>query len=107
MMTNHDIPRLQDIRHAHFLGIGGVGISGVARNILKRCINVTGTDAKDLTDMQQLRERGATIYVGYQAENFHNAQEQTGSTIDVVIASTLAGANNSERQAAEAAGVPI
>lgn len=107
MMTNHDIPRLQDIRHAHFLGIGGVGVSGVARILLARGITVTGTDAKDLPVMQQLRERGATIYVGYQAENFHHAQEQTGSTIDVVIASTVAGANNPERQAAEAAGVPI
>lgn len=100
-MTNHDIPRLQDIRHAHFLGIGGVGVSGVARILLARGITVTGTDAKDLPVMQQLRERGATIYVGYQAENFHHAQEQTGSTIDVVIASTVAGANNPERQAAE------
>lgn len=106
-MTHHDIPRLQDIRHAHFLGIGGVGVSGVARILLARGITVTGTDDKDLPVMQQLRERGATIYVGYEAENLHRAQEQTNSSIDVVIASTVAGADNPERQAAEAAGVPI
>ncbi|HIY86158.1 MAG TPA: UDP-N-acetylmuramate--L-alanine ligase [Candidatus Yaniella excrementavium] len=106
-MTHLDIPRLQDIRHAHFLGIGGVGVSGVARILLARGITVTGTDAKDLPVMQQLRERGATIYVGYEAENFHRAQIQTNSSIDIVVASTVAGADNPERQAAEAAGVPI
>lgn len=106
-MTHHDTPRLQDIRHAHFLGIGGVGVSGVARILLARGITVTGTDAKDLPVMQQLRDRGATIYVGYDAENFHRAQEQSNSSIDVVIASTVADADNPERQAAEAAGVPI
>lgn len=106
-MTHNDIPALQDIHHAHFLGIGGVGVSGVARILLARGITVTGTDAKDLPVMQQLREQGATIYVGYEAENFDRAQQQTHSAIDVVIASTVAGPDNPERQAAEAAGVPI
>lgn len=106
-MTQNSIPALDDIRHAHFLGIGGVGVSGIARILLARGITVTGTDAKDLPVMQQLRARGATIFVGYDAANFERAQHQTDSTIDAVIASTVAGPDNPERQAAEAAGVPI
>ena len=67
-MTHHDVPALHDITHAHFLGIGGVGVSGIARIMAARGITVTGTDAKDLPVMDQLRQRGAKIYVGYAAE---------------------------------------
>lgn len=106
-MTHHDVPALHDITHAHFLGIGGVGVSGVARIMAARGITVTGTDAKDLPVMDQLRQRGAKIYVGYAADNITRAYEETGQTIDVIIASTVAGPENPERQAAEAAGIPI
>src|SRR5699024_3768218 len=106
-MTHLHSPRLQDIRHAHFLGIGGVGVSGVARVLLASGMTMSATATKHLPVMQQLCERGATIYGGYEAENFHRAQIQTNSSIDIVVASTVAGADNPERQAAEAAGVPI
>lgn len=106
-MTNQHIPALNDISHAHFLGIGGVGVSGIARIFAARGITVTGTDAKDLPVMDSLRERGATLYVGYSAENIARAEQDTGQPIDVIIASTVAGPDNPERQAAEAAGIPI
>lgn len=100
-------PKLQDISHAHFLGIGGVGVSGIARIMAARGITVTGTDARDLPVMASLRERGATVYVGYAAENIARAEDDTGEPIDVIIASTVAGPDNPERQAAEVAGIPI
>jgi UDP-N-acetylmuramate--alanine ligase len=106
-MTQHTIPVLDEIKHAHFLGIGGVGVSGIARIFAARGITVTGTDAKDLPVMDRLRERGATIYVGYAAENIARAETDSGQAIDVIIASTVAGPENPERQAAETAGIPI
>ena len=57
--------------------------------------------------MQQLRDLGATVYVGYSAENITQAQTDTGQPIDLIIASTVAGPENPERQAAEAAGIPV
>lgn len=105
-MTHHT-PTLDDIEHAHFLGIGGVGVSGIARILASRGITVTGTDAKDLPVMDALRERGATLYVGYSADNIARAEQDTGQPIDAVIASTVAGPENPERQAAEAAGIPV
>lgn len=106
-MTTPTIPALHDITHAHFLGIGGVGVSGIARIFAARGITVTGTDAKDLPVMDQLREQGATLYVGYAADNIAQAEADTGQPIDVIIASTVAGPDNPERQAAEAAGIPV
>src|SRR5699024_9170264 len=106
-MTTPVIPALTDIKHAHFLGIGGVGVSGIARIFAARGITVTGTDAKDLPVMQQLRDQGATLYVGYAADNIAQAQADTGQPIDVIVASTVAGPDNPERQAAEAAGIPV
>src|SRR5690625_3661331 len=106
-MMQESIPALKDISHVHFLGIGGVGVSGIARIMAARGITVTGTDAKDLPVMDQLRQRGAKIYVGYAADNITRAYEETGQTIDVIIASTVAGPENPERQGAEDAGIPI
>lgn len=106
-MTHTDVPNLQNITHAHFLGIGGVGVSGIARIMAARGITVTGTDAKDLPVLDQLRQRGAHVYIGYTTENISRAQQDTGKAIDLVIASTVAGPDNPERQAAEAAGIPI
>ncbi|HEY4577317.1 MAG TPA: UDP-N-acetylmuramate--L-alanine ligase [Yaniella sp.] len=101
------IPALKDISHVHFLGIGGVGVSGIARIMAARGITVTGTDAKDLPVMASLRERGARLYVGYAAENIGQAVQDTGESIDLVIASTVAGPDNPERKAAEASGIPV
>lgn len=106
-MTDQTAPALQDLSHVHFLGIGGVGVSGIARIMAARGITVTGSDAKDLPVMAALRERGATLYVGYAAENIDRAVQDTGQAIDVIIASTVAGPENPERAAAEAAGIPV
>lgn len=106
-MTTPAIPALNEITHAHFLGVGGVGVSGIARIFAARGITVTGTDAKELPVMDQLRDRGATLYVGYSAENISRAEADTGQPIDLIIASTVAGPDNPERQAAEAADIPV
>src|SRR5690625_4385917 len=106
-MTQHTIPALDDIKHAHFLGIGGVGVSGIARIFAARGITVTGTDSKDLAVIEKLRAHGATVYVCYEAANIARATSDTGKPIDLIIASTVAGPDNPERQAAESACIPV
>lgn len=106
-MTPSSIPALETIEHVHFLGIGGVGVSGIARIFLARGITVTGTDAKDLPVMEALRNDGATIFVGYAAENIQRAVKATGKPIDVIVASSVAGPDNPERQAAETMNIPV
>ena len=53
----------------HFVGIGGAGLSGIARIMLARGITVTGSDAKESRTLDALRALGATCHIGHQAEN--------------------------------------
>jgi UDP-N-acetylmuramate--alanine ligase len=83
----------------HFIGIGGVGMSAVARIMVARGVPVTGSDAKDLPVMADLAAAGAGIFVGYEAGNLGTAQ--------TVVAGSAIRADNPELQAAHAAGLPV
>ncbi|WP_427174356.1 UDP-N-acetylmuramate--L-alanine ligase [Arthrobacter sp. 92] len=83
----------------HFIGIGGVGMSAVARIMVARGVEVTGSDAKDLPVMADLAAAGAGISVGYSAANLGKAQ--------TVVAGSAIRADNPELQAAHAAGLPV
>jgi len=83
----------------HFIGIGGVGMSAVARIMVARGVPVSGSDAKDLPVMHDLRSAGARIAVGYAAENLGDAQ--------TVVAGSAIKADNPELEAARAAGLPV
>ncbi|WP_288817947.1 UDP-N-acetylmuramate--L-alanine ligase [uncultured Micrococcus sp.] len=82
----------------HLLGIGGVGVSGVARILQEQGTPISGTDAKDLPVMAELAARGAQIHVGYDAAN-------VGEDVTTVIASSIAGPGNPEYDAAAARGL--
>lgn len=64
----------------HFVGIGGAGLSGIARIMLSRGIPVSGSDAKDSTTLEALRALGATCHVGHRAEQVHDADTLVIST---------------------------
>ncbi|WP_442542836.1 UDP-N-acetylmuramate--L-alanine ligase [Arthrobacter sp. KN11-1C] len=83
----------------HFIGIGGVGMSAIARIMVARGVPVSGSDAKDLPVMQDLRSAGARIAVGYAAENLGDAQ--------TVVAGSAIKSDNPELEAARAAGLPV
>src|SRR5699024_12674481 len=70
-------------------------------------INVNDTDLKDLPVIEKLRAHSATVYVDYEAENIARATSDTGKPIDLIIASTVAGSDKPDRQAAESAGIPV
>ncbi len=63
------LPIPEDIRAAHFIGIGGSGMSGLARMFLDRGIRVSGSDRADSTALRDLAARGATVHVGHDAAN--------------------------------------
>ena len=63
------LPIPDDIQAAHFIGIGGSGMSGLARMFLARGIRVSGSDRADSAVMRELAASGATVHVGHAAEN--------------------------------------
>ena len=63
------LPIPDDITAAHFIGIGGSGMSGLARMFLERGIRVSGSDRADSKGLRELAELGATVHVGHDAAN--------------------------------------
>jgi UDP-N-acetylmuramate--alanine ligase len=64
----------------HFVGIGGAGLSGIARIMIARGIEVSGSDAKPSAALEGLRALGARCFVGHAAEQVHGADTVVGST---------------------------
>jgi UDP-N-acetylmuramate--alanine ligase len=88
---------LGELGRVHFVGIGGVGMSAVARVMVARGVPVSGSDAKDLPVMEDLAGLGARIAVGYAAENVRDAE--------TVVAGSAIRPDNPELLAARARGL--
>ncbi len=89
------------IESVHFIGIGGVGMSGIARVAHDQGMTVTGSDLRDSRYTQQLREQGITVHIGHKAENIPDPAP------DVVVVSTAILDNNPEYAAAKERGIQI
>jgi len=87
------------VQQIHFVGIGGVGMSGIASVLLDQGYRVTGSDLVVGSLTRRLAERGAVIDVG------HDARHIVGA--DVVVASTAVSTENVEVTAARNAGIPV
>ena len=83
----------------HFVGIGGSGMSGIARLLLGAGVTVTGSDATLNKNVKALRELGATITIGHAAENLGNA--------DTLVVTSALWPDNPEYLAAQERGIPI
>jgi UDP-N-acetylmuramate--alanine ligase len=85
--------------HIHFVGIGGIGMSGIAELLLNLGYRVSGSDAKpsDITD--RLKTLGGTIFKGHAAENIEGA--------DVVVVSSAIDADNPEVREAGHESIPV
>ena len=90
---------LSGLGRVHVVGIGGAGMSGIARILVARGVTVTGSDAKDSRRLAALRALGVECYVGHAAEQIAGA--------DTVIASTAIKAENPELVAAREAGLRV
>ncbi|WP_411143952.1 UDP-N-acetylmuramate--L-alanine ligase [Streptomyces sp. x-80] len=84
----------------HFIGIGGAGMSGIAKILAQRGAQVAGSDAKDSATAQALRALGVTVHLGHAAS--HLAEDATS-----VVVSSAIRADNPELAAAHARGVPV
>jgi len=87
----------------HIVGIGGAGMSGIARVLLARGIEVSGSDAKDSRRLQALKPLGAKVYVGHN----ENQLEVSGSLPTCVVVSTAINSENPEVQKATQLGIPV
>ncbi|MGJ4882151.1 UDP-N-acetylmuramate--L-alanine ligase [Bradyrhizobium sp. HKCCYLRH1065] len=91
------LPR--EIGPIHFVGIGGIGMSGIAEVLCNLGYTVQGSDASDNANVARLREKGITVSVGHKAENIAGA--------DVVVVSTAIKRDNPELMAARAQRIPV
>lgn len=87
------------VKHIHFVGIGGIGMSGIAEVLLKEGFVVSGSDLGQNATTERLEKAGATVYVGHAAEHISNA--------DVVVTSSAVDPANVEVMAAHQLKIPV
>ena len=86
-------------RHVHFVGIGGIGMSAIARVLLALGIGVSGSDLKMNGTLEKLRNLGATVTLGHASDNIKGA--------DAVVISSAIPKDNPEVIAAQRAGIRV
>ena len=83
----------------HFVGIGGIGMSGIAEVLLNLGYRVQGSDASDNANVKRLRDKGATVFIGHDAANLGKAA--------VVVVSTAIRRDNAELMGARERRLPV
>lgn len=91
------LPR--EIGPIHFVGIGGIGMSGIAEVLVNLGYAVQGSDAADNYNLDRLRKKGAKVSVGHKAENIDAAE--------VVVVSSAIKRDNPELMAARERRIPV
>lgn len=91
--------KLGHTKHLHFVGIGGIGMSGLAELLLNQGYTVSGSDLMETDITRNLRDMGGQIEIGHAAENV--------GTADVVVHSSAVTDDNPELQAAMEKGIPV
>jgi UDP-N-acetylmuramate--alanine ligase len=87
------------VRHVHFVGIGGIGMSGLAEILRSLEFDVSGSDLRGNDITRRLAELGVRVDVGHRAENVRGA--------DVVVFSSAISQDNPEILEARASGIPV
>src|SRR5512135_1202042 len=87
------------IQRIHFVGIGGIGMSGIAEVLLNLGYKVSGSDLKSSSVTQRLASLGAIIFEGHKGGNVGGAE--------VVVISSAVRADNPEVSAAREAHIPV
>ena len=86
--------------HIHFIGIGGISMSGLAEILLKEGFTVSGSDNKASALTEQLEKNGAKIFIGQRAANITK-------DIQLVVYTAAIHPDNAEWKAANDAGIPM
>ncbi|MCX5834157.1 MAG: UDP-N-acetylmuramate--L-alanine ligase [Deltaproteobacteria bacterium] len=87
------------IQHIHFVGIGGIGMSGIAEVLVNLGYQVSGSDLQETDLTQRLASMGARVFYGHRQSNLHDA--------DVVVTSTAVKADNPEVLEAHYRSIPV
>ncbi len=88
------------VRHIHFVGIGGIGMSGLAEILLQQGFHVSGSDLVASENTEYLANKGARIFYGHDAAHIEGAEV-------VVYSSAVNPDNNPETRAAAERGIPV
>lgn len=88
------------VKNIHFVGIGGIGMSGIAEILINQGFNVSGSDMSESDNTDYLKRKGAEIFIGHSAENIKNAEV-------VVFSSAVNPEKNDETIAARERNIPL
>ncbi|RFS85305.1 UDP-N-acetylmuramate--L-alanine ligase [Actinomadura spongiicola] len=99
LIDPRDVVPAGDLGRVHFIAIGGAGMSGIARIMLRRGLTVSGSDARDSELLAQLGDLGAKVFVGHDAAHVGDA--------DTVVVSTAIRDANPELVAARERGLRV
>ena len=89
-----------EVKHIYFMGIGGIGMSGIAEILLDFGYRVSGSDIKVSNVTERLQKKGAEIYIGQRAENIT-------ADIDYAVRSTAIRETNEEYMRVKELGLPV
>ncbi|MEJ7833511.1 MAG: UDP-N-acetylmuramate--L-alanine ligase [Nocardioides sp.] len=93
------IPPAAELGRVHFVGIGGAGLSGIAKIMAERGLPVTGSDDQDTPFLPPLRDLGVTCHLGYAADHLGDAE--------TLVVTTAAREDNPEVVEARRRGLPL
>src|SRR5579864_6771365 len=95
----HRSPAPFDLGPVHFIGIGGIGMSGIAEIMLRQGYTVQGSDAKAGANTQRLESLGAKVFIGHAAAHIDGAS--------AIVHSSAIRPDNPEMTAGRAARIPL
>jgi len=90
---------MTSFRRVHFIGVGGVGMSGIAEVLCNLGYDVSGSDRAPSSTTERLAALGVDVHIGHEAENIDGA--------DVIVTSSAIRADNPELVAARASRIPV
>lgn len=96
---DYQLRRMGHVKHIHFVGIGGVGMCGIAEVLFNEGYHISGSDVAENKYIAHLRKLGIRIYIGHQAKHVKNA--------DAVVFSSAIAVDNPEVLAAKDQQVPV
>lgn len=99
LVTVYNVPEMRRIKQIHFVGIGGVGMCGIAEVLLTQGYRISGSDIRQSPVTERLSALGVTIFIGHKASNIENA--------DVVVISSAVKDDNPEWTWAKTNRVPV
>ena len=98
-MSNFDLNQINPKSHIHFIGIGGISMSGLAQIMLQKGYTVTGSDRSKSHITDKLEKLGAVIFEGHADTNIKDS--------DIVVYTAAVHDDNPEIQAAKKSGIPL